>query len=65
MFGTAAIRTLAFPWHWTWEKAERDIARPAQMEASAEEAVTPAKPSRREEPWRAPEWWESHHYERR
>jgi hypothetical protein len=65
MFGTAAIRVLTFPWLWRPEKVEHDVARLVQVEASNHQAAARAKRSPRDAPWLAPEWWESHHYERR
>jgi hypothetical protein len=41
MSGTAAAtRILAFAWHWRSDKAEHDVARPAQVEVSDQETVT-------------------------
>lgn len=65
MFGTAAIRILNFAWHWHWEKAEHDVARPARIEAMKEKVDIRPTRSTQNMPWHSPEWWEHHHYERR
>lgn len=66
MFGTAAaIRILAFAGHWRPEGTAHDVVRTVQIQESDQEPVTRPKRSPRDVPWLAPEWWESHHYERR
>jgi hypothetical protein len=65
MFGTAAIRVLAFAGHRRGERTLQDVARPVQIAEANKEADVRPKRSARNMPWHSYEWWEDHHYERR